>query len=373
MKTDELDNISAPGDGCGSVLRSLLVAFIERGVLSEALYLAAQKAAAAAFRSVGREIPDGHQVEAINDLAMDFLIHRVQAARLTEIETMAGLKVEVIRYLTARDAPEHRELWMALSEAIRDLARKGDVRRLDGDPAARVTNASVWSMSKCPGDVVFDAARFRHLAADVGMYYPAREGGRILSVGLAKELILTLLEVAAAPTYFGALQEEASHHVVFTMKHQAPVEHENENGATSGTEAVGYRYDVSLWLEDEACMRADIVWSGSDEVDHEGHRVLCRYFLPKYFLNHDVTLSSIGGDFRRHSERGKEIKHVFARALTVDNLKDEQGEALGGLFADALASLTGRVAVILMEKCSEKFTDLNFSTPEPGTTQGTPL
>lgn len=352
-------------------LRPLLMMFVERSELPEDLYVATVKAAYGALKVVGREIPAAAMEDAVGDLAMDFLMNRVMPGRLVDIETVACLKGEVIRYLTSRDAPESRELWSVMSEAIRDLARQGKVARVGEALEERNSNTSVWMLGGVSGAAVFDITGFRERAAEVGIYHPSREGGRIISTGAAKELIVALLEAAAAPLPFGVLIDEACRHVVFGLRHQAVLDHESEDGEVISTAAVEYRCDVNLWLEEEAGVRAGLIWTGSGEVDgEEGHRVLCRYFLPKHFLQQPVTLSAIGGDFRRHSERGKVIRELFARSLVLTPTTEERLGSEDGLFSEALASLTGRVAVLLMEKCSEKYADLNFTYEEPGQERG---
>lgn len=367
MSPGPLGDLMEDAGGRMPDLRPLLVAFVERGELSEALYVAALRAAFGAFRSVGKEIPPAELEGAAGDLAMDFLVNRVRVGRLVDLETVSGLKGEMIRYLIGRDAPESRELWLILSEAMRELARQGKVVRLGGALEDRNSNVSDWMLAGTSEATVLDITAFRERSFDVGTYHPSREGGRIIAPGAARELILALLDAAQAPVPFGVLVDEATRHVVFGLRHQAALEHEDENGEVISTEAVEYGYDLDVWLEEEAAIRSRVVWRGSGEVDgEEGHRVLCRYFLPKHFLGRDVTLSRIGGDFRRHSERGQVIREIFARSLALPPTAEERLGAEEGLFARALASLTGRVAMLLMKKCSEKFTGLDFHAPEPG-------
>lgn len=371
MSPGPLDGLMEDAGGRTPDLRPLLVAFVERGELSEALYAAALQAAFGAFRSVGKEIPPSELEDAARDLAMDFLVNRVRAGRLVDLETVSGLKGEVIRYLIGRDAPESRELWLILSEAMRDLARQGKVVRLGGTLEERNSNVSDWMLAGFSSGAVLDISGFRERAAEVGVYHPLREDGRIIAPGAARELILALLAAAQAPVPFGVLVDEAARHVVFGLRHQAALEHENEDGEVIGTEAIEYRHDVNLWLDEEASIRSEVVWKESGDTDgEEGHRVLCRYFLPKHFLGRDVTLSRIGGDFRRHSERGKVIQEIFARSLALHATAEERQGAKDELFSEALASLTGRVAANLMKKCSEKFTGLDFPIPEPGEERG---
>jgi hypothetical protein len=258
-------------------------------------------------------------------------------------------------------------LWLVMSDAIRELARQSKVFRVGGGLEERNSNVSDWMLAGSSEGAVLDITGFRERASGVGTYHPIREAGRIISPGSARELILKLLEAAQAPVPFGVLVDEATRHVVFGMRHQTVVDHESEDGEVFGTEAVEYRHDINLWLEEEAALRAETVWDKSGEIDEEdGHRVLCRYFLPKHFLGRDVTLSGIGGEGRRHSERKKVIRELFARSLALSALEEERHGAEAELFGEALASLTGRVAAILMEKCSEKFTDLDFNPIEPG-------
>lgn len=342
-------------------LRPLLVQFVEQGELTEGLYDACYHASLRLV-DMGRDEED--QDAAAKDLALDFLINCVRPNGLVDLRTVAGLRREMARFHTRRESPERKELWGVLSEAIRTLAERGKAVRLDANWKAINSNTALWAAPDVEANAVLDVETFRKAADKIGAFSPRNESSRIITPSTAMTLIERLLKAAKAPIPFEMINEEAARHVVFRMQHQEELDQRGEDGDLISTHAIEYRYDVALWLEEEAIDRSASIWAKTSELD-QGQTVLCRYFLPKHFLNLDVTLQSIGGDFRRHSERSRVIRELFAGSMALQRLGTELDKSLGVAFSEALLTLTGLVARRLMRKCSEIFPDLDFDLPEP--------
>jgi hypothetical protein len=342
-------------------LRPLLLRFVEEGELSEDLYDACCRAA---HRLVGVDSSEKDWDEDTRDLAVEFLVHCVHPNHLVDIRSVSGLSREMARFHTRRESPERRELWSALSEAIRLLAEQGRAVRIDADWRMNNSNMAFWALPDIGTDRILDIEAYRKAADQIGSFYPRNESSRIITPSDAVALVDQLLQAAAAPVSFELINHEACRHVVFRMQHQEELDVVGEDGDLISTHAIEYRYDVAVWMEEEANQRSASIWDKTSALD-DGQAVLCRYFLPKHFLNQDVNLSSIGGDFRRHSERSQVIRKLFAGELALHRIGAERGESLDAAFSKALVSLTGLVAARLMNKCSEIFPNLNFNLFEP--------
>ena len=356
-----------PGDADAESrdLRPLLQLFVEVGELDEGLYKASLSAAASLFdQGMGSNNP-ADKIDFMSDLAMDFLVNRVRAEKVLEIRTVSGLKKEMLRYLTLQKSPEMRELWEALSGAMRALAGTGHVIRIDADWKMNNSNAAMWSLPNNREKGPLDIDAFRISAAKIGTYYPRRDGGKVISPSDARVLVQALLKSAEAPIAFGVLIDAAKSHVVFQMRHQESVDHDEDEQGPATTHAVEYRYDLVAWLDEEAEVRIHEIWRKSGAEDC-GHEVLCTYFLPRHFLGRSVTLQQIGGsNFRAYGRASKAIEGIFASGIALQSLREERDASAGGLHGEALSSLAGAIATKLLEKCAEKYPAESFNVSYP--------
>ena len=179
-----------------------------------------------------------------------------------------------------------------------------------------------------------------------------------------------LFEAAQAPITFKMLHDEAALHVVMHMATRESLEWTTESGETR-SHGMAFRSDIALWVADEAESRAGRIWSEATETEGD-HAVLCCYFLPKHFWGQSVTMADFDEPAQRTSERAIRIKNLFSASLRLDRLRNDHSDGDDGVFNAALATLTGKVAEILIEKCAEKFPDSRFYTSNPSTTGDNP-
>lgn len=339
-----------------SDLEKYLLQFVREQSLSEELVEAGLQAARYLLKD---EEASGERGDQAQDLCMDFLLNHVLPNGVTGLRTVAGLRREMSRFVTRRDAGESRELWLALSDAIRQLASEGKVRRLDRDWETPNGNSALWIMSGVSEESVLDTGEFRARAEEIPVYFPSREGGRVLAPVDARQLVLSLLQAADARIAFELLVSEAKRHAVLDFQYAEPLDY-GEEGEEPRTHAVEFRYHQALWMREEALQRAEAIWRQSEQ-EEDGSRVLCLYFLPKHFLGEKITLQALGGDFRRTGETSKRIQRVFADHLALNRLTGEiREEGPDEGFSDVIQELTGTVTELLLEKCSENVDGKNF-------------
>jgi len=293
--------------------------------LQEGLYRMCARLAAGVMGDAS-DLPDREGVATSMDLAHGFLHDVLAKGESVTIETRSGLRTAIKRHWHRMRNPAARELWETLSEALTNLAKEGNARRLDANwETARNHNGAQWTSSPdTEGLSHADLGAFETRCEDVPRCAPPTQGWlpegkkprKVISPSRAAELAAKLLDCAEGWVSMGEL------FAAFRQKvHCFDYRELDETSASSFEDGyVPEREESLLALAGDLAAR---IWG---KVEASGlARVLCRYFLPKFFRHQEVTLQSLGAS-STVGDQSDEVKRILAQELAPADLLPADAE-----------------------------------------------
>lgn len=265
-----------------------------------------------------------------------------------KISSKAGLRALMERCRVQLSGPANYELWEILSTAVHALGKEGQVRRLGAPHTEKNCNSAIWTSAGPEFDQMpFDLDGFEEKLKAVSLprvshrsLKSEKRTAKVMKPTDAKLLIKAILDAAGQPVAFGALFSIAKQ-LVFLCQ-ILPPDDENTEHVTADLPPHTVR-----WLEEEANQIATRVGSETSRIDLR--RLLCGYFVPKYFLGKKVALRQFGNP-NRVEEKVRLIKELLKKELGTGTLSEEQ------------RFLIRAIGSKLAELCSEKREEDGFDS-----------
>ncbi len=199
--------------------------WVEHGNMEVALYEDLMEMVGAATDY--SRLPPGYEDE---DLLADFALWLRSTGEGLAVKSKAALARKYRKFLAEWLTPARKRLWRDLSRAIRELSRRGSVRRLTGGPGTAINRFTLWALVEFAEEKVLPALEFAQRCETLftgtsasssalseikrltGNPLSGKEGlarePTLLAAPKARQLVRILLTEARAPVGFGDL-----HHV----------------------------------------------------------------------------------------------------------------------------------------------------------------